>query len=229
MVTCRKFGRSLLDESDAFYDFLCAPCSDNGKNVEALFQCIDCQVLYCNKCVTGHNKYSKNHNIVDSKSKLFGQAQRHPKTFANSGLPTDLCEEHHGEVIKMFCGQHDMVCCTVCIAVKHRSCDGVYYIPNIAKDLLKRQDNYNTKTSLEKVKVALQNLKSKMQDDMKQLSNQRDSILDEIEKFKKDLIRKVEELAKASIKEVQEKYKNIFEGINACSKNIGHILEDVDK
>ncbi|XP_053391440.1 uncharacterized protein LOC123539488 [Mercenaria mercenaria] len=122
-----------------------------------------------------------------------------------------------------------MVCCTVCIAVKHMSCDGVYYIPNIAKDLLKRQDNYKTKTSLEKVKDALQNLKSKMRDDMEQLSNQRDSILDEIEKYKKDLIRKVEELAKASIKEVQEKYKNIFEGINACSKNIGHILEDADK
>ena len=32
----------------------------------------------------------------------------------------ELCEYHAGQAIKMYCQQHDAVCCTVCISEEHR-------------------------------------------------------------------------------------------------------------
>ncbi|XP_053398381.1 zinc-binding protein A33-like [Mercenaria mercenaria] len=220
-----KFAKSQIDASEALYDFPCNPCAKDGKNMEAKFQCLDCQMFYCNRCVTGHNKFTANHNVVERTSKLFGQK----RSLSSDELPRDLCEEHRGEVIKMFCGQHDRVCCTVCIALKHRSCEGLEYIPNIAKGLLKKEDKDQTKTSLEKVKDDLQNLKSKMQNEFKKLNVQRDSVLDVIQKFKKRLIANIEELERKSIKEVQEKHKEITDELTFRSKIIDDMLNDVEQ
>ncbi|XP_053396959.1 uncharacterized protein LOC123539111 isoform X1 [Mercenaria mercenaria] len=229
MATDGKFARSQIDASDALYDFPCNPCAKDGKNMEAIFLCMDCQMFYCNRCVTGHNKFTENHNVVDRTSKLFNQDQRQQRSLSSNELLRDLCEEHQGEVIKMFCGQHNLVCCTVCVAVKHRSCGGVEYIPNIAKGLMKKEDKDQTKTSLEKVKDELQNLKSKMQNELKKLNVQRDSILDDIQKFKKHLIANIEELESKSIKEVQEKHKEITDEISFRSKMVDDMLKDVEQ
>ncbi|XP_045178921.2 E3 ubiquitin-protein ligase Midline-1-like [Mercenaria mercenaria] len=231
MATGGRFATSQTDASDALYDFPCSPSAKDGKNVEAMFQCMDCQIFYCHTCVTGHNKFTENHNVVDKSSKLFdqGQGKRYLKSFSSSELPSNLCEEHQGEVIKLFCGQHDVVCCTVCVAVKHRSCTDVEYIPNIANRLLEKQGKDKTKLALEKVKDDLQNLKSKKQRELEELNVQRDGIIDDIEKFKRDLIAQIEDLETNTIKEVQDKYKEIEGEINTSSKKINGILKDVEE
>ncbi|XP_053391441.1 tripartite motif-containing protein 66-like [Mercenaria mercenaria] len=211
-------------KTDTSLVFTCAPCSDDGKNTAALFECTDCQIFYCQSCVAGHNKFTKNHSVVDKASKSFGQG---PRSLSSGELPTDLCKEHRGQVIQMFCGQHDTVCCTICIAVKHRSCDGVEYIPNIAK-LLTEQDKVKTKTSLENVKDDLQNLKSTLQDKLKNLNVQRDGILDNIQKFNRRLVAKIEELGRESIKDVREKHQKIANELSASSKKIDDMLTNVE-
>ncbi|XP_045178415.2 uncharacterized protein LOC123538399 [Mercenaria mercenaria] len=228
MATGGNLGSLQNDASDALHDYTCAPCSDDGKNTEAMFQCTDCQIFYCQRCVTGHNKFTKNHNVVDKASKFFGQDKRQTGSVTSSALPTNLCEEHLGQVIQMFCGQHDTVCCTICIAVKHRSCEGVDYIPNIAKGLLKTQDKAKTKTSLEKVKDDLQSLKSRRQNELKKLRTQRDDIIDEIHQSKKRTFERVEELAKISIKEVQDKHKEIDDAVTVSINNIDGMMKDVE-
>ncbi|XP_045178394.2 uncharacterized protein LOC123538389 isoform X1 [Mercenaria mercenaria] len=229
MATGGKLGMSQIDASDALHDFSCTPCSEDGKHMEALFQCTDCQIFYCQRCVSIHNKFTRNHKVLEKSSNLFKQGPRQQKLSCTSDLPTDLCEEHHGEIIKMFCGQHNIVCCTVCIAMKHRSCEGVEYIPNIDKGLLKTKDKDKTKTSLEKVKDDLQNLKSKMQNELKKLNVQRDGILDDIHVFKKRIIAKLEELERKSITDVQDKHKEITDKITSSSKKIDDILKDVSQ
>ncbi|XP_053388612.1 uncharacterized protein LOC128551722, partial [Mercenaria mercenaria] len=109
------------------------------------------------------------------------------------------------------------------------SCEGVEYIPNIDKGLLKTKDKDKTKTSLEKVKDDLQNLKSKMQNELKKLNVQRDGILDDIHVFKKRIIATLEELEKKSITDVQDKHKEITDKITSSSKKIDDILKDVSQ
>ncbi|XP_053386204.1 uncharacterized protein LOC128550686 isoform X2 [Mercenaria mercenaria] len=220
-------GKSQINASDVFHDFTCLPCLDGGKNTEAVFHCNDCQIFYCKRCVVGHNTFTKNHNVYDKMSKLFGQCNLQPKSLSSSELPMDVCEEHHGQVIQMFCRQHDIVCCTVCIAVEHRFCEGVEYIPKIAKGHL--QDKRKTKMSLEEVKNDLRNLKSRMENELKEFKIQYDGVLGEIRTFKKRLIERVEDLEKKSVKELQERYKQIADDISVCCKNIDGILDDTEK
>ncbi|XP_053382448.1 polyadenylate-binding protein 1A-like [Mercenaria mercenaria] len=229
MATHRMFGRSQIDASDAFHDFSCSPCSEDGKNTEALYHCSICQAFYCQRCVNVHNKFTKNHSATDKTSDTFGQNFGKSATQSSNDLPTDVCEEHHGEVVKMFCGHHDLVCCTVCIAVKHRSCEGVEYIPNIASRLLKGQGKEKTKISLEKVKADLKDLKSKMENDLRHLDKQRDGFIDDLQDFKKRIIARVEELERKSLKEVRSKHKELADNINAYSKKIDGLLNVIDE
>ncbi|XP_053382860.1 probable E3 ubiquitin-protein ligase MID2 [Mercenaria mercenaria] len=228
MASHRMFGRSQIDASDAFHDFSCSPCSEDGKNTEALYHCIICQAFYCQTCVNFHNKFTKNHSVTDRTSDAFGQEFGKSATKSSKVLPTDVCEEHHGEEVKMYCGHHDLVCCTVCIAVKHRSCEGVEYIPNIASKLLKEQGKEKTKLSLEKVKADLKDLKSKTENDLRHLDKQRDGFIDDVQDFKKRIIARVEELERKSLKEVRSKHKELADNINAYSKKIDGLLRVID-
>jgi hypothetical protein len=45
---------------------------------------------------------------------------------------TDRCTHHEGKTIELFCGDHDELCCSVCVAVGHRACKDVVYIPQAA-------------------------------------------------------------------------------------------------
>ncbi|XP_045188488.2 uncharacterized protein LOC123546347 [Mercenaria mercenaria] len=228
MATSKMFGRSQIDASDALHEFSCSPCSEDGKNSEAWYHCSICQAFYCQRCVDVHNKFTKNHSVSDKTSDTFGQEFGKSAKQNSNDLPTDVCEEHHGEVVKMFCGHHNHVCCTVCIAVKHRSCDGVEYIPNIASGLIKSQEKDNIKISLQKVKADLKNLKSKVENDIKRLDKQRDDIIDNIQEFKKRIIARVEELERKSLHELESKHKELTENINAYNKQIGGLLKVID-
>ncbi|XP_045178543.2 uncharacterized protein LOC123538473 [Mercenaria mercenaria] len=209
-------GWSQTGASDAVHELSCTPCSNDGKNSEAKFHCKDCQMF-------------DNHVVVSKTSESFGQRQRQQRAFVSRELLVDLCEEHHGEVIKMFCGQHDVVCCTVCIALKHRSCEGVEYLPNIAVELLKRLDKDKTITHMEKTKFDLQRLKSAVQNEMKELNNQRDDILQNIRRCKTRLIKRIHELEQKAMTDVQEKHKDIAAGLTANSKKIDNMLKDIEK
>lgn len=45
---------------------------------------------------------------------------------------TDKCTHHEGKILELFCADHDELCCSVCVAVGHRACSDVVYIPQAA-------------------------------------------------------------------------------------------------
>ncbi|XP_045168559.2 uncharacterized protein LOC123531558 isoform X2 [Mercenaria mercenaria] len=218
-------GKSQTDASDVIHDFPCVPCSEEGKNTEAFYECADCHTYYCQRCMEGHNKFIKNHTILDKRAMKSGSSQRRQSPQAN--LPEYTCDEHHGEVIKMFCGHHDVVCCTVCIAVKHRSCEGVEYIPNIARSKVTGTSIQTSKSRLEKVKTDLQDINSERLLLLQEMNQQEDNTIEEIQKFKKSLVDRVEELGRSSVSEVKAVYKKIKEDISCDIENINQMLEGV--
>ncbi|XP_060583260.1 E3 ubiquitin-protein ligase Midline-1-like [Ruditapes philippinarum] len=117
-------GRSFIRASDIIHDFSCSPCSENKNNSEAIYKCVECKTFLCAKCRDGHNQFVKGHKVVDVRAKDIGGSLIHWKGYK--------CEEHPDKMIEMYCKTHDEVYCPVCI-LKHRSCTGVDYIPNVAK------------------------------------------------------------------------------------------------
>ena len=57
----------------------------------------------------------RQHELLDQGKLIARKPQLH-----FDQLPTSRCTVHPGRVIDMYCGQDEIVCCTVCIAEDHR-------------------------------------------------------------------------------------------------------------
>jgi hypothetical protein len=60
----RRKKKSVIQSSDYIYDFSCYPCSNEGKNTEGLFKCVDCVQYFCDKCLDFHKQSVEDHTII---------------------------------------------------------------------------------------------------------------------------------------------------------------------
>lgn len=97
---------------------LCMPCSEEGTDTMAVCKCMECQTYFCQACLKLHNKILKSHTLIGQKDGNFEDVQK--SLLERSRAFKDPCDEHPEEVLKMYCRNHDLVCCTVCVAVHHR-------------------------------------------------------------------------------------------------------------
>ena len=109
MATCK--------DSEQLFDVSCSPCSEDNRISEAKKFCVECGLHFCEQCVRFHKKIPslQTHEIVDLTEGEKGQNKED-----KAEIPTERCSIHHGKLIDMFCKDHDVVCCGVCIAIKHR-------------------------------------------------------------------------------------------------------------
>ena len=102
--------------SEPFYYFSCSNCADDNKHTEGECFCVECNETFCTSCLVYHNKIAamRIHELLD-KTKM---ETRRPQDLLKQ--PTSRCTAHPDQIINMFCGEDDLVCCTVCIAEDHR-------------------------------------------------------------------------------------------------------------
>ena len=110
-------GGSIYFSSEPFYDFSCSVCANDDKHTEGELYCVECDEVFCTSCLVFHNKIAKmkKHELLDQTKMVTRRPQQDLVQ-----LPTAMCTAHQGQVINMYCGQDDLVCCTVCIAEDHR-------------------------------------------------------------------------------------------------------------
>lgn len=113
MATWTGYTRSTKGEYDAIYECYCTTCKGENLNTKALFYCKDCSQLFCDPCKKYHNKFTREHRVlgIDDVAK-WGDVKP-----LRSSL---MCDDHPGKELEMFCDDHDHVCCSICIGIKHR-------------------------------------------------------------------------------------------------------------
>ncbi|XP_045193099.1 uncharacterized protein LOC123549241 [Mercenaria mercenaria] len=222
----KRNSKTPVEKEEVLCDFLCSPCSEDGLETEAKFQCINCNSNFCNSCVNLHNRILKSHTLI---GKLDGQNEKRKEKLKDkaSGLPSIACNEHPAEVLKMFCGKHDIVCCTVCIAIDHRLCDGIHYIPSIAKGINESQDKSDTLKLLDNTKEDLEKLITERQMELTQLDKQKDDIAYNIKDTTKRLKARIEELEKESSEQVEAEYERIKRNIRSDINSLEITLSTV--
>lgn len=112
--TSVDFG-SAADSGDMDYDFTCTTCLEDKLNAEASYYCKQCSRHYCEKCIQMHNKFSRSHHVLDrTELKLWGKVK--------DTITMATCErENHGHCeLQMYCRDHDVICCHVCVSQEHR-------------------------------------------------------------------------------------------------------------
>ena len=94
-------------------------CSfEDHKNIDAIKYCPQCNIYLCNKCEIHHSGLFKNHRIL-------------PLDKDSDELLTGYCnEKSHLNALNYFCKDHNILCCSSCIAKiktrengKHHDCD----------------------------------------------------------------------------------------------------------
>ena len=127
MATGGGGSRPISLSSETFFDFPCSNCAKDNKLSEGERFCVECNETFCTSCLIFHNKIAamRQHEMVDQltrKSQLEAvtKTSEYLQDTQAVQLPTTECTVHAGQIINMYCGQDDGVCCTVCIAENHR-------------------------------------------------------------------------------------------------------------
>ncbi|CAC5389065.1 TRIM56 [Mytilus coruscus] len=152
---------------------ICMSCEriDVNKKSEAISVCIDCCDTLCSNCLNCHriNKSSSNHEIVDiSKQGIV------LKSFKN------ICTEHKGKELELFCADHDLPCCATCVSVKHRKCENILVIDDAAKKFRETTSVYNIKTA---VTTLLAEMEINLQSERKSLDKVQESAVSQLNTF----------------------------------------------
>ncbi|XP_045171131.2 uncharacterized protein LOC123533539 [Mercenaria mercenaria] len=116
---------------DSLYEYQCSLCEE-GQHVEATKFCKECFVYMCDSCVhTKHNKFplNKRHQMLEQTQ--FSTVKASPLR----SFPTKRCAKHPGELINIYCGEHDVVCCIVCKTLEHSNCANSKHLFDAAKGI----------------------------------------------------------------------------------------------
>ncbi|XP_053390772.1 uncharacterized protein LOC128553624 [Mercenaria mercenaria] len=189
--------------SDEIFSFKCSPCLVNNRNREAVKYCVECQGYYCQSCA------DVMHMMPGVKGHTFLDKLNYKSSRLSAGLPavpTERCSIHETKIVDMYCGNHDEVGCTTCMALNHRSCYDVQSIPDII-------DSKFETTNVDKIHQKLQDMKIMMEKIMKT----RQSLIEDLKKSKKEAVMAIkdfrkemetifEQLEKESIKELEMKF-----------------------
>ncbi|WAR26047.1 hypothetical protein MAR_011751 [Mya arenaria] len=111
------FRSSLHNASHLIDDFICSPCEEDELNSEAQYFCVDCSKYYCSCCESEHGGLFKRHKLLDRKDVKKWAAV--PVTAVDDLV---RCVHHHGKAVELICGDHQELCCHICVSVVHRQC-----------------------------------------------------------------------------------------------------------
>jgi hypothetical protein len=102
---------SYTDGSDACAENCCTPCGEDNIKEEAVNYCPKCDEYLCTRCTSEHARRNttKSHKLIEVKD------GKHSLSVVKT-----KCLNHPDRDIEMYCGTHDMVYCTMCIATDHR-------------------------------------------------------------------------------------------------------------
>ena len=87
----------------------CSPCSNEGTAKAATKYCFICETSFCQECTKQHNRLLNKHRVTEIKSAQGGVSMT---------LPAEPCSQH-GRVLKLYCKEHDSICCDECIDRDH--------------------------------------------------------------------------------------------------------------
>ncbi|XP_045177457.2 uncharacterized protein LOC123537747 isoform X1 [Mercenaria mercenaria] len=130
----------------------------------------------------------------------------------------------HGKLIDMFCKDHDKVCCSAWVAIKHRACEHVESLPDIAKGIQDSKVYADTKTSLQNVLTRMEKERDTRKDKLKNIDRRKDKSLEDIETFRTELTRKINELSETSKEQICSQYQICKDKIQCNLNTLDNVI-----
>lgn len=189
-------------------DRTCDPCTENGENVQALYWCPTCREALCDVCTKSHRgmKITKTHALMDIED-----ARERPKCMLQSH---EVCPEHRGKLLDLYCHDHQCAVCATCVAFGHRRCDTVQATDQVARNMRLTKTNKTLAQRLRRAINTVDSILAAKESSKSRLMARKESILDEVSKLKVSVIQildELEEKLKDEIDTVCRDYEDILQ------------------
>ncbi|XP_060597595.1 uncharacterized protein LOC132751456 [Ruditapes philippinarum] len=243
--------------SDEVFDVLCTICKSKSKNTEGVKFCVDCQDYFCVICVQVHSQVPvlAGHKMFDKSLVTPGIIKGHPiapevpvcagnkvldksqvKSGTSKGLPRapeERCDRHSHKHIDMYCQNHDNVGCSTCMAVDHRSCLDIVYIPEFIQNNTYQSASIEIQTKLKEISKTLAEQVTNFKQDKQRLLKRKVELLADIRKFRQEINDQLDKLEKNSINEIEDMVKlledKIEDNLKKLQDNSSRVTSAYDK
>lgn len=198
---------------------MCKFCERNEKSVPAKYWCKTCMETICDECKALHKLVPilQNHkidNMVDLKVR------------ENEVETDEVCPEHEGKLIDAFCHQHQKLCCCICLAKHHRSCQLVEVIADMSVE--KEQNDVkgivSTFSDLEK---CVENMQLKSQGIKDDLNLSKQEICRNTDKAIQEIKKGIDDAHATWIKQFEQNHTNSVENFEVASDELKRFLTTV--
>ncbi|XP_060572265.1 uncharacterized protein LOC132730374 [Ruditapes philippinarum] len=123
----------------------------------------------------------------------------------------------------MYCQNHDNVGCSTCMAIDHRSCKDIFYIPEFIQNKSYQVVSREIQSKLKVLGKTLAVQANKFQQDKQNLQKRKANLLADIRKFRQEINDQLDKLEKCSVDEIANKFKILEEQIEEGLKQLqGH-------
>ena len=189
-------------------DKRCDVCQENDEQSVAMFWCPTCRESLCDLCTKSHRgmRITRSHalmDIDDVKEKQFKMIQSH-----------EMCPDHRGKVLDLYCQDHQCAVCSTCVALSHRRCDTILAVDKMAKTMRSKRTNKTLAQRFRNCITALETIISHKDSHRQRFLNKKESILDEISKLKLAVIQildDAEEKMKDEMDTICRDYEDILQ------------------
>lgn len=165
----------------------CEPCKDSQVSKVARSWCQQCSEALCEECTKCHMsmKATKSHEITG-----LDNVHSNPKPAIKEEV---MCKEHPHKDIDMYCQNHDLPCCSVCIATYHRQCLKISQLEDAMKDVSLKNSKQLFK-DMDKLVSEAERIKRERHEVMRSTLAQKTKLLEKVAQTKKKLIDHIEKL-----------------------------------
>ncbi|CAG2226552.1 unnamed protein product [Mytilus edulis] len=171
----------------------CDPCTEQGTSSPAVKFCSDCEERFCENCIEDHSKFKvlRSHHLIDLSA-------------AGSKIPTfqKYCDVHPDGLLDFFCTQHEVVCCRSCMPLKHQSCQNVFPLEHVSKNVRNSAVLNDTLDAMDSASKTLTGLMDGTNNNIKKLEDDEQTILRELKNVKENLVKQIDKLEEKVIKEL---------------------------
>lgn len=110
-------------------ELLCGGCVRDGEETVADFWCRACGEGLCTPCKVAHrrNKATTDHKVAEAGH--VAMADPDP----NMVTGNESCPQHPNKTLEVYCLDHGVICCVLCLAISHRECKHVKSIDDISQ------------------------------------------------------------------------------------------------
>ncbi|XP_060570476.1 E3 ubiquitin-protein ligase TRIM33-like [Ruditapes philippinarum] len=213
-----KLTYSVSHGSAEDFVLFCIPCDRDGKRVPAKGFCTTCNEHLCKTCYKHHKKPAptRNHVLLDEDS----MPTTHTVQLYQDNF--ESCDDHQDEKQKYYCRDHDIVVCSVCVTLDHRTCK-VEYIPKLSKHILDSEELNELMAEMKSLEEVCKLSIKRAKDEIKAISENHDKVIKAIHQFRKEINTRLDDMEKIVVEDAER----ISDKTQMILKSLSTGIEDI--